>query len=133
MASSCDVLPSVQVGPVQDLSGVALNATSVTAFWTHSLRRYFRVSYWVKCINPWDGRTQVCGAALLVGAHYSDLIMRANGVSNHRRLDYLLNCLFRRRSKKTSMLRVSGLCEGNSPVTGEFPVQRASNAENVSI
>ena len=28
---------------------------------------------------------------------------------------------------------VTGLCEGNSPVTGEFPVQRASNAENVSI
>ena len=25
------------------------------------------------------------------------------------------------------------LCEGNSPVTGEFPAQRASNAENVSF
>ena len=25
------------------------------------------------------------------------------------------------------------LCAGNSPVTGEFPAQRASNAENVSI
>ena len=24
---------------------------------------------------------------------------------------------------------VTGLCEGNSPVTGEFPAQRASNAE----
>ena len=39
----------------------------------------------------------------------------------------------RRRSKKTPKLRVTGLCEGNSPVTGEFPAQRASNAENVSI
>ena len=56
-----------------------------------------------------------------------------NGVSNHRRLDCLLNCLFRRRSKKTSKLRVTGLCERNSPVIGEFPSQRASNAENVSI
>ena len=27
---------------------------------------------------------------------------------------------------------LTGLCEGNSPVTGEFPSQRASNAENVS-
>ena len=27
--------------------------------------------------------------------------------------------------KKTSKLRVTGLCEGNSPVTGEFPAQRA--------
>ena len=26
-------------------------------------------------------------------------------------------------------LRTTGLCEGNSPVTGEFPSQRASNAE----
>ena len=36
-------------------------------------------------------------------------------------------------SKKTSKLSVTGLCEGNSPVTGEFPAQRASKAENVSI
>ena len=47
--------------------------------------------------------------------------------------DCLLNRLFRRRSSKTSKLRVTGLCAGNSPVTGEFPAQRASNAENVSI
>ena len=37
------------------------------------------------------------------------------------------------RSKKTSKLRVTGFCEGNSPVTGEFPTQRASNAGNVYI
>ena len=29
--------------------------------------------------------------------------------------------LFSRRSKKTSKFRAAGLCEGNSPVTGEFP------------
>ena len=45
----------------------------------------------------------------------------------------LLNCFFRRRSKKTSKLCVTGLCAGNSPGTGEFPAQMASNAENVSI
>ena len=39
----------------------------------------------------------------------------------------------RRRSKKTSRLRVTGLCAGNSPVTGEFPAQRASNVDNVSF
>ena len=55
------------------------------------------------------------------------------GVSNHQRLDCLPKCLFRRRSKKTSKLRVIGLCEGNPPATGGFPSQRASNAENVSI
>ena len=56
-----------------------------------------------------------------------------DGVSNHQPHDCLLNRLFRRRSKKTSKLRVTGLCAGNSPVTGEFPAQIASNAENVSI
>ena len=54
-------------------------------------------------------------------------------VSNHQPHDCLFNLLFRRRSKKTSKLRVTGLCAGNSPVTGEFPLQRASNAENVAI
>ena len=56
-----------------------------------------------------------------------------DGVSNHRRLDCLLHYLFRRRSKKTSKLRGIGLCEGNPLVTGEFPAQRVSNANNVSI
>ena len=56
-----------------------------------------------------------------------------DGVSNHHHRACLLNCLFERRSKKTSKLRVTGLCAGNSQVTGEFPAQRASNAENVSI
>ena len=54
-------------------------------------------------------------------------------VSNYQPHDCLLNRLFRRRSKKASKLRVTGLCEGNSGVTGEFPTQRASNAESVSI
>ena len=55
------------------------------------------------------------------------------GVSNDQPHHYLLGRLFGRRSKKTSKLRVTGLCACNSPVTGEFPAQRASNAENVSI
>ena len=56
-----------------------------------------------------------------------------DGVSTHQSHDCLLNRLFKRRSKKTSKLRVTCLCEGNSPVTDEFPTQRASKAENVSI
>ena len=35
--------------------------------------------------------------------------------------------------KENIKLRVTGPCEGNSPVTGEFPAQRVGNAENVSI
>ena len=56
-----------------------------------------------------------------------------NGISYHWRLDCLLNRLFRPRSKKKSKLCIIGLCEGNSLVTSEFPTQRASNVENVSI
>ena len=52
-----------------------------------------------------------------------------HGVSYHRRLYCLHNRLFRRRSKQTSKLCLTGLCE----VIGEIPVPRASNAENVSI
>ena len=37
------------------------------------------------------------------------------------------------RSKKTPKLRLTGLCAGNSPGTGEFPAQMASYAENISI
>ena len=64
--------------------------------------------------------------------HYSDVIMNAmafqiTGVS------IACSTIYSGRSKKTSKLRVTGLCEENSPVNGEFPSQRASNAENVSI
>ena len=52
-----------------------------------------------------------------------------DGVSNQQRPDCLLNHFFQaQRSKKTSNLRVTGLCEGNPPET-----QRTSNAENVFI
>ena len=57
----------------------------------------------------------------------------STGVPNHQPYDCFLNRLFRRRSKETSKLRVNGLCAWNSPVTGEFPAQMTSNAENVSI
>ena len=55
-----------------------------------------------------------------------------DGVSDHQPHDCLLNRLFSA-DEKTSKLRVTGLCEGNSPVTGEFLALRASNAKNVSI
>ena len=54
-----------------------------------------------------------------------------DGVSNHQPHDCLLNRLFRRKLKKTPKLRVTGLCAWNSPVTGDFPAQMASNAENL--
>ena len=65
--------------------------------------------------------------------HYSDVIMSAMA-SQITNLTIVYPMVYSgRRSKKTSKLRVTGLCEGNSPVAGEFPAQRASNAENVVI
>ena len=83
------------------------------------------------CIGQWTGEP-----AGLPSQYKMTLQWRHNeqdDVSNHQPHDCLLKCLFRRISKKTSKLRVTGLFEGNSPGTGEFPAQRASNAENVSI
>ena len=65
--------------------------------------------------------------------HYDDVIMGAKASQNHQPHDYLLNRLFRCRSKKISKLRVTGLCAGNSLGTGEFPAQMTSNAENVPV
>ena len=64
--------------------------------------------------------------------YQQSLQWRHNGcdnVSNHQPHDCLLNHLFRRKSKKTSKLRVTALCAGNSPETGEFPAQMASDAK----
>ena len=44
-----------------------------------------------------------------------------DSVSNHQPHGCLLNRLFRRRSKKTSKFRVTGLCVGNSPGPVNYP------------
>ena len=95
------------------------------SFWTDSFAWNYLLSY-----------HNVIVSISLVSSRFKSLQWRHNGrdsVSNHQPHDCLLNRLFRRRSKKTSKLRVTGLCVGNSPGTGEFPAQMASNAENVSI
>ena len=100
------------------------------------------ISYWIRvricillgCITQVGTLTIRCLHQCLWGKH--SLQWRHNerdGVSNHRPHDYLLDCWFRRISKKISKLCITGLCAGNSPVTGEFPAQRASSAENFSI
>ena len=54
-------------------------------------------------------------------------------VSIHKCLDCLLHCLFRCKSKKISKFRVTGLCEGNPPVTGGFHSQRAVTRKKFSF
>ena len=78
--------------------------------------------------SPCAQKSQKSGKVPLKWRH-----IEHDSVSNHRRLDGLLNCLFGHRSKKTPKLRVTGLCEGNPPVTSGFSPHRVSNAKNVSI
>ena len=80
-----------------------------------------------------DVQSSICGVyqGSVLALHWRH--NEPDGVLNHQPRDCLLNCLFRFRSKKTSKLRVTGLCAENSPGTGEFSAQRASYAENVSI
>ena len=67
----------------------------------------------------------------LLKIHYCDVKMGA--MASQITSLTILNRSFRRRSKKTSKLCITGLCAGNSPVTGEFPPQMASNVQNGSI
>ena len=70
---------------------------------------------------PFKEKTVVSPSCIYIADAYSGnstLRWRHNdqdGVSNHQPRGYLLNRLFRRRSNKTSKLRVTGLCVGNSP------------------
>ena len=66
-------------------------------------------------------------------SHYSDVIMDTMA-SQITSLTIVYSIVYSGADKKkTSKLRVTGLCAGNSPATGEFPVQMTNNTENVSI
>ena len=92
---------------------------------------------WVGWVCEWKIATAAASIQPIINYCVCfSLRWRQNGrdsVSNHQPYDCLLNRLFRRRWKKISKLRITGLCAGNSPGTCEFPAQMASNAENVSI
>ena len=65
--------------------------------------------------------------------HYSDVIM-GSMASQITSLSIVYSTVYSRcRSKKISKLCVTGLCWGNSPVTGQLPREMASNVENISI
>ena len=123
---------------------IASNAENVSIWWRH----HERCCQSIRTMTSWlangfrvTGFDEYPQRAIptitsVSATHSPALQWRHNerhSVSNHQPRDCLFNCLFRRRSKKTSKLRVTGLCEGNSPWTGEFPAQRTSKAENVSI
>ena len=67
--------------------------------------------------------------------HYNDVIMDAmeSQITSLTIVFYQAFIQVQIKENIKAPLRVTGLCEGNSPGTGEFRAQRASNAENVSI
>ena len=72
-----------------------------------------------KCLSLGLCKGTVKESTLMSQMHHTSLQLHHN----------LFNCWFRWRSKKTSKLHVTGIWAGNSPVTSEFPTQKASNAE----
>ena len=54
-------------------------------------------------------------------SHYNDVIMSVMASQITSFTTVYSTVYPRRRSKKTSMFRITGLCVGNSPATGEFP------------
>ena len=116
--------------------GAGIASTNVDLLSTrHSGSKFSEI--WIK-INKFSFKKSFGIRCLLIVGHFiqASLQWRHNGhdsVSNHQPHDCLINRLFRRRSKNPSKLRVTGLCAGNSPGTGEFTKQMASNTENVSI
>ena len=81
-----------------------------------SIMKYGLKYLFIPKLQRYHGSWRLCNNLSLQLRHNEH-----DGVSNHRRLDCLLNRLFKHRSKITSKLRVTGLSAGISPVTGEIP------------
>ena len=101
-----------------DKTGQWIDGLSATM--TVKYRRYFQL----KLYEGWMLHARGPSAGLQ---------RRYQNVLFNRSPDCLLNRLFRRRSTETSKLCVTGLCEGNSPVTGEFPAQRPVSRETFRL
>ena len=69
--------------------------------------------------------------ASISNLHYSDVIMSAMA-TEITSLTIVYATVYSG-ANKTHQSSAPLACEGNSPVTGEFPAQRVSNAENISI
>ena len=94
------------------LSGDWFNTRSVMT-WEH-FRHYWPLMRWIL-------------------PHYSDVIMDAMASLITSLTSVYLTVFIHAQIKENIKVRVTGLCAGNSPETGEFPAQMASNTENVSI
>ena len=84
-----------------------------------------RLSWIAVEVREWVCKQHIC-------VHYNDVIMGAIA-SQITSLTIVYSIVYSDADKKTSKFRVTGLCAGASPGTGEFSAKMSSNAENVSI
>ena len=125
------------------LSNVTLNITLWTVYSNADQRKHQSSASlaFVRRIHRWPLDSPHKGSITLKKFPFDDVIMISADIllaltpppplTNPEY--HIMNRLFKRRSKKTSKLRVTGLCEENSPMTAGFPAQRVDNAEKVSI
>ena len=64
--------------------------------------------------------------------HYNGVMMGATA-SQITSITIVYSSVYSGEDKKAPKLCTTGLCAGNSPVTGAFPAEMARNAESVSI
>ena len=118
-----------------------LNMPCLTSFVTHGRRICLRIRVSIISVNQDLIRSSSCCHTSSKSVQYHQLATEYprsapcpvrwhhnehDGVSNYQPHDCLFNRLFRRSSKKTSKLRVTGLCARNSPVNSlrKWPVTR---------
>ena len=128
--------------------GLYVIDTAEALYWKHDMARCLQIMFIILITNDhFDDCARLQYLSLAADAHTPAILPglelvilyghirgpslrwrhnERDDVSNHRRLDCLLNRLFRRRSKNTSMLRATGLCLGKSPVkfTRKGPITR---------
>ena len=126
MTSSVDIPPNVElyVFLAVSLNKLLNKESSCRWFETPSSKKYTRCCCALSCCGHISTAYQIFA---LQWRHNE-----RDGVSNHLTIVYSTVYLGANQ-RKHKKIRITGLCAGNSPMTGEFLTQKASNAENVSI
>ena len=115
---------------------VGINKTTFFDRYEHLILAEVRV-FGGKCssafMTPSNELATVLNSMLKMTVHYNDVTM-GKMASQITSLAIVYSAVYSGADqRKHQKLRVTGLCAGNSPETGEFPAQMASNAENVTI
>ena len=99
------------------------------SFMAKSKHIFQHICEWHDRLTTWNLGLEVPTVCRI---HYNDVIMSAMA-ARITSLTIVYSIVYSGADQKNSKFHVTGLCVGNSPITGEFPAQRASNAENVAI